>query len=129
MINVTCGIIHFENEFLISQRSRNKREYSLFWELPGGKCNENECIELCLKRELKEELNIDIEFLNVEYIKTNFMNKYDLYYCSCKCLTNLNKIKFNSEIERFAIVSKEDLLDYNFIKGDKEILTNYLSKI
>ena len=129
MIDVTCGIIHYGDKFLISQRSKFKKEYALFWELPGGKCDEGETIENCIKRELQEELSIDVKFTNVVYEKKGFINKYHLYYCDCICLTDINNIKPNGEIENFAIVSKEELLNYNFIQGDKEILRHYLSKI
>tara|TARA_B110001469_G_scaffold7145_1_gene7358 strand:- start:1039 stop:1428 length:390 start_codon:yes stop_codon:yes gene_type:complete len=129
MIDVTCGIIHYGDKFLISQRSRIKQEYALFWELPGGKRDEGETIEDCMKRELHEELSIDVKFTGVVYEKKGFINKYDLYYCDCICLTDIKDIKHNEEIEKFAIVSKEELLNYNFILGDKEILRHYLSKI
>lgn len=126
MINVTCGIISINNKYLISQRSKYKKEYPLFWELPGGKSNENESIKECLIRELKEELNIDVEFKEVLHIKMNFLDKYNLYYCSCNCITNEKDIKPNYEIEKFSIVDESDLLKYNFIHGDKEILKKYL---
>ena len=35
----------------------------LKWELPGGKIEENESAEECLKREIREELNIEIEVI------------------------------------------------------------------
>jgi 8-oxo-dGTP diphosphatase len=126
MINVTCGIIRINNKYLISQRSKYKKEYPLFWELPGGKSNENESIKECLIRELKEELNIDVEFKEVIHIKMNFLDKYNLYYCSCNCITNEKDIKPNYEIEKFSIVDECDLLNYNFIHGDKDILKKYL---
>ena len=129
MIDVACGIIRLNTgEYLISQRSINKKEYALFWELPGGKCERNENIENCLIRELKEELNITVEFDEIIY-KKEFLNKYNLYYCTCTCVSDIKNIKINYEIEKYAIVKKENLLTYNFINGDKEILINNFSKI
>jgi len=124
MINVTCGIIKNNNKFLITQRSKNKKEFPLYWEFPGGKCKENESIEDCLKRELKEELNINVEYEYVLYVKKKFMNKYDLYYCLCN--TDCEDLKYNEEIEDYALVNKEEILNYNLISGDKEIIKLYL---
>ena len=124
MINVTCGIIKNNNKFLITQRSKNKKEFPLYWELPGGKCKKNESIEDCLKRELKEELNINVEYEYVLYVKKKFMNKYDLYYCLCN--TDCKDLKYNEEIEDYELVNKEEILNYNLIPGDKEIIKLYL---
>jgi len=41
---------------------KNEREE---WDLPGGKIDFNEDIEICLKREVKEELNLEIYNLNI----------------------------------------------------------------
>ena len=62
MILVTCGIILKGNEILVTQRSELMK-LPLKWEFPGGKINPDETEEECLKRELKEELNIEIEIL------------------------------------------------------------------
>ena len=37
MIKVSCGLIIDDNKFLITQRSKHKKEFPLYWELPGGK--------------------------------------------------------------------------------------------
>lgn len=57
---VTSGIICFNGKFLIAQRIRTKKP-ALLWEFPGGKVEPGETLPACLKREIKEELGLDIE--------------------------------------------------------------------
>ena len=47
-------------KILITQRSLKKAQGSL-WEFPGGKIEPNETRENAIVREIKEELDIDIE--------------------------------------------------------------------
>ena len=62
IINVTCAIIVKENKVLVVQRSE-KMKLPLKWEFPGGKIEENESEIDCIKREIKEELNIEINVI------------------------------------------------------------------
>ncbi len=59
-IRVVCAIIQMKNKTLIVQRSV-QMALPLKWEFPGGKIEENESEIDCIKREIKEELNIEIE--------------------------------------------------------------------
>lgn len=60
IINVVAAILMASNnKILIVQRPLNK-EFGGYWEFPGGKVEQEETSTLALKRELKEELNIDI---------------------------------------------------------------------
>ena len=63
MIEVSAAIIKKDEKILIAQRGENKSE-ALKWEFPGGKIEENETPEESLVREIKEELNIDIEVMD-----------------------------------------------------------------
>jgi len=59
-VHVVTGIIfNKKNEVLISLRPPHK-PFPDLWEFPGGKVEENESSFSALKRELKEEINIDI---------------------------------------------------------------------
>ena len=58
-IVVSIALINNENEILLSKRPE-KKHLSGFWEFPGGKVEEGETPEKALIREVKEELNIDI---------------------------------------------------------------------
>ena len=58
-IVVSIALINDESEILLSRRPE-KKHLSGFWEFPGGKVDEGETPEKALIREVKEELNIDI---------------------------------------------------------------------
>src|SRR5947207_124773 len=66
MIKVAVGIIFQKgttpelSRVLLCQRNQRSR-YALKWEFPGGKLENNEPLEGCLRRELHEELGIDAE--------------------------------------------------------------------
>src|SRR5699024_12852156 len=58
-----------EGKVLCAQRSANMK-HPHKWELPGGKVEEEEDFETCLKREILEELGVEIEIL--ERLSSNF---------------------------------------------------------
>lgn len=61
-LKVSCAIIEIGGKILCAQRSENMK-LPLKWEFPGGKKEKNESYKECLERELKEELNIEIEIM------------------------------------------------------------------
>ena len=62
--NISVGLIWKDNKFIISKRNSNKLLGGL-WELPGGKRKIKENALQCLKREIKEELDITIARLQL----------------------------------------------------------------
>lgn len=62
MLKVTCAIIIKEGRILVTQRSEQMK-HPLKWEFPGGKLNQNESEEDCIRREIKEELDIEISVI------------------------------------------------------------------
>ena len=59
-INVVAAVFRQDNLVLVSRRAQGHHlEYK--WEFPGGKIEENETPEECLRRELKEELGVIVE--------------------------------------------------------------------
>ncbi|MCL6477396.1 MAG: (deoxy)nucleoside triphosphate pyrophosphohydrolase [Peptococcaceae bacterium] len=59
MKKVTAAIVIKDGQVLIAKRKAGKRLAS-FWEFPGGKLEDGETPEECLKREMKEELGIEV---------------------------------------------------------------------
>jgi len=69
-VEVAAAIIFHEGQILISQRDE-RSHLSGYWEFPGGKREPDESFEECVMREIREELNVDIEverfFETVQY--------------------------------------------------------------
>lgn len=59
MIRAVVGILQRGDKVLIGQRPLGK-PYSGYWEFPGGKIEANESGSEALKRELHEELGIEV---------------------------------------------------------------------
>jgi mutator protein MutT len=55
---VTAAIIEKGGKYLVSRRPRGDENV---WEFPGGTLEEGETLADCLKREIDEELGIDVE--------------------------------------------------------------------
>jgi len=58
-IVVSIALINNYDQVLIAKRA-NKKHLAGFWEFPGGKVEKDETPENALIREVKEELNVDI---------------------------------------------------------------------
>ena len=52
-----AGVIIKDNQILLMHRRKNGQEY---WVVPGGKVEEGETSDQAVKREIKEELNLDV---------------------------------------------------------------------
>ena len=58
-VRVTCALIIEEGGVLVTQRSR-QMPHPMKWEFPGGKVKEEETPEACIRREIREELSIEV---------------------------------------------------------------------
>lgn len=83
-IEVVAAIIHNGGEYFATQRGYG--EFEGMWEFPGGKIEPGEAPESALKREIQEELGIDIsvgKFLcTTDYDYPSFHLTMHCYLCS-----------------------------------------------
>jgi len=60
-VEVAVGIlVRGDDAFLLGSRPAGK-PYSGYWEFPGGKVEPGETVEQALRRELQEELGVDVQ--------------------------------------------------------------------
>ncbi|BCZ44387.1 DNA mismatch repair protein MutT [Clostridium gelidum] len=83
-IEVVAGIIQNNNEIFITRRGYG--EFENMWEFPGGKMQMGETRGEALRREIKEELELEIEIskylTTVEYDYPNFHLKMHCFICT-----------------------------------------------
>ena len=83
-IEVVAAILHRDGAYFATQRGYG--EFEGMWEFPGGKIEPGESCEVALKREIMEELGVDIAIENLlcttEYDYPSFHLTMHCYLCS-----------------------------------------------
>ena len=120
MIDVVAAVIKKNNLYFIAQRNRNKH-FAYCCEFPGGKVDKQETFENALKREIKEELSINIRVFNHIASKKYKDEKIDVnvHYFLCE---SLNENIILSEHEDMKWLQKNDLKQFKMAPGDSKII-------
>lgn len=124
IVNVTCAIILIENKILVTQRS-NKMKLPLKWEFPGGKVEENETEIDCIKREIREEINIEIEVVKkLSSCIYDYGNvKINLIPFIAKHIRGEIKL---TEHKDYKLLEKAALLGLDWAKADLPIVEEFI---
>ena len=62
LLEVSCAIIEQQGKILVVQRNSHMHQ-PLQWEFPGGKVEEGETAQNCIRREIEEELDIRVSIV------------------------------------------------------------------
>ena len=117
-IDVACGVvINDDGEYLITQRGGGK--FSGKWEFAGGKLKSNETPFDAIKRELYEELNINVR--PVRELFTSTHKSYNLIFIECKVISGKIILR---EHQRYDWVNKGRLIEFEFLEGDIEFINH-----
>ncbi|MDO6354630.1 (deoxy)nucleoside triphosphate pyrophosphohydrolase [Caloramator sp. CAR-1] len=112
---VTAAIIIDNDRVFIARRKDGNIKGK--WEFPGGKLEENETYEECLKREIYEELKMNIEIIKpFEEVVHEYDNgKIKLISFLVKPLSYDYKLSVHDDARW---VSIDDLLNYDLAPAD-----------
>jgi 8-oxo-dGTP diphosphatase len=120
-ISVIAGLIFRNKRVLICQRSENTA-FGLKWEFPGGKIENRESETDALRRELKEELAIDVR-------ESEFFSGYAYSYEDGPTVSlRFHRVKkFQGEpqnlvFEQISWVEVGDLVNFDFLDGDRRLI-------
>jgi 8-oxo-dGTP diphosphatase len=119
-IQVACAVIIINDRYLAVQRSE-KMNLPLKWEFPGGKLEPNETVEQCIKREIKEELNIEITLVQ-QLTRTSF-NYPNIDVVLIPYLATLESGNLTlKEHKQYRLLTKEELNSIDWAEADLPIV-------
>ena len=113
---VTAAILVNEGKIIIAKR-KSTGKLPNKWEFPGGKIEINETPEQCLKREMKEEFDIDVsigEYLGSSIFHYDHMSIELLAY---RTYWEGGKIDLKDH-DDFKWISLEQLAEFDFAPAD-----------
>ena len=124
-IVVTGAIIQQGKTFLIARRGPNEKS-SGKWEFPGGKLEEGESLQECIKRELKEELSIDavVGDLYCCYTYKYPHVSYELYFYKIISFKGKPAKSVHDKLEWERL---ENFNKYDFLPGDDPVIEKLIS--
>ena len=130
-VGVGCGalIVNEKNETLLLKRTVKTRNRSGFWSKPGGGVEFGEKIEDAVKREIKEELNVDIEIIKFLCFTESILQEEKQHWISFNYLAKIisGEVK-NMEPEKHEEIKwfLLDNLPEKLTHGSMESINEYL---
>jgi len=120
MGQVTAALIWIEERVLIAQRGRGKR-FACQWEFPGGKVRPGESPEECLRREIKEELNLEIRVDRHCCTVNHRYPDFDIELIAFWCSIMAGDLRL-MEHEQVRWISLAEASQYDFVEADLKVI-------
>ena len=122
---VVAAAIIWQKDMILLARRKPESHLGGLWEFPGGKKEFGETLEDCLRREVKEELGVEIsEPLPFHALHYQYPKKVvELYFYTCSIIQGIPQALECAEI---AWVYKHELISYEFPPADIPVLHKIL---
>jgi mutator protein MutT len=120
LLEVAAGLVFRDGKLLITRRLPEAHLGGL-WEFPGGKREAGETFEQCLRRELDEELGIEVQVHEmVEELTHHYVDRsVHLQFFRCRWLRHEPRAILCRD---FAWIGPAQLADYAFPAADARLL-------
>ncbi|NEO28013.1 MAG: A/G-specific adenine glycosylase [Kamptonema sp. SIO4C4] len=119
--NIGVAVIRNEDNQILIDRRLDEGLLGGLWEFPGGKIEDNETIEDCIKREIQEELGIAIavedHLITLNHAYTHFRVTLNVYNCR-----HLDGEPQTLECQEIRWVSLEEIDQFPFPKANSKII-------
>jgi len=116
MITVTAAVLSKDNKIFLARRN-SETKHAGKWEFPGGKMEQDESVEQCLCREIKEEFSINIT-VNEFFAESIHEYEHAKIRLLAYRITWVSGKMFPKDHDRIAWVSPDRLLEYDLLPAD-----------
>jgi A/G-specific adenine glycosylase len=118
---IGVGVIWNSDNYILIDRRRQEGLLGGMWEFPGGKIEPDETVEDCIKREIQEELGIDVtvgdRLTTIDHTYSHFRVTLNVFHCHYQSGTPTP-----IECDEVKWVSLDDLSTYPFPKANEQIV-------
>lgn len=124
---VVAGLLFFDGKLFAAARSEKDERFGKF-EFPGGKVEPGESYVAALKREIREELNMEIEVLNSFMTVKHAYETFDIEMSvfTCKVLNpNFSLLVHNAG----KFFTKEELIKLPFLGADVKVVAKIINEL
>jgi A/G-specific adenine glycosylase len=120
LIEVGVACIHRNNQYLIQTRADDK-SFAGQWEFPGGKREKGENFRTCVKREVMEEIGVDVSVRPHFFMEMHHFDTCDLLLKFHRCQIQSGEPKpLENQETKWVHVSEFDQI--NFLKTNAKAL-------
>jgi mutator protein MutT len=118
-ITVVAAVIERDERFLVTRRPKGVHLADL-WEFPGGKIDPDESHQAALRRELREELDADIEVGELTFATTHAYpdRNVALYFYRCTLLGSARPLLG----QEMRWVTRPELPQLGFPPADEQLI-------
>lgn len=116
IIRVGVALIQHEDKILIGKRSK-RCKYPGYWELPGGKSEKGETIQETIKRELREELDVDAAINKCELV-LKWQYDHRIHELNVYSVTISGSLRIMGAHSELAWTSVDDMCDYDMLPSN-----------
>jgi 8-oxo-dGTP diphosphatase len=127
LINVVAGLIYRDGRLLVCQR-RGDGAFPLKWEFPGGKVEKGETDIGALKRELREELTIEVRAAALIYQQSHLYPSGPAVSLRFYAVDDFEGVAQNLIFETIAWVTLPELEQIDFLEGDRPFVQRLISE-
>ena len=118
---IGVAVIRDDRDLILIDRRLAKGLLGGFWEFPGGKIEGNETVQECIKREVLEEIGIEIavdsHLITIDHTYSHFRVNLQVY--NCRYLSGQARA---IECEEIRWVTIQELDHYTFPAANQEII-------
>ena len=123
---VTAAVISDGDKILITRRPENKRHAGL-WEFPGGKVDPGESPEKALCREIREELDAEVQVMEIFEV---VFHRYDwgpvlILAYSCRLIT---RSIHNIGVSEHRWIHPRELHEFPILPADQPIIDRLVNQ-
>jgi A/G-specific adenine glycosylase len=119
---IGVAVIWNQQAQILIDRRRQEGLLGGLWEFPGGKIEPGETVEECIKREIQEELGIEIEvgdrLITIDHAYSHFHVTLTVHHCR-----HLTGIPQPIESDEIRWVTLDEIDQFCFPKANSQIIT------